>query len=243
MHAIAMARTPYKQKFGIPRQPGLAPAVTGVIDILPPFNRPEAFSGIEQFSHLWIEFFFNQTSDLTAQERIAKWKPSVRPPRMGGNAKTGCFATRSNFRPNGIGLSVVAFKGIEISGSSIQLKIAEHDLLDGTPILDIKPYIPYSDAKPTASAGIYTQQPEHAFSVTFTQEARQQLKYYQNELTELELIITQVLQQDPRPAYMKDSAPNKQFTVRLFHLDISWRVASSVEGTIVVDELQPYSDI
>ena len=138
LNAVAICRTPYKQKFGIPRQPGLVNAV-GYIEFEPAFNHIDAVRGIEQYSHLWLLFCFH--------ENLAQgWKTTVRPPRLGGNEKLGVFATRSTFRPNGIGQSVVKLHGVIQRKGKVCLVISGMDLLDGTPIVDIKPYIPFSDA-------------------------------------------------------------------------------------------------
>ncbi|GLQ29766.1 tRNA (N6-threonylcarbamoyladenosine(37)-N6)-methyltransferase TrmO [Litoribrevibacter albus] len=214
---IGIVHSPYKQKFGIPRQPGLVTHASGVIEILGKYNRPEAFEGIEQYSHLWLEFYFHQTADK-------EWKPSVRPPRLGGNKKIGCFATRSNFRPNNIGLSVVQFKGLEIKQGQVKLHIAAHDLLDQTPILDIKPYIPYSDALPQANAGIFEQAPETTLSVELSSTVESKLVHLENRYPNLTEFIYQVLAQDPRPAYMKAKANRDDFSIQLYDLDIKWRV-------------------
>ena len=131
----------FKEKFGVPRQPGLAPAARASLILQPPYNRPEALAGLEAFSHIWLVYLFH------AIEK-GKWKPTVRPPRLGGNRRTGVFATRSNFRPNPIGLSAVKLENIVTRGPDIRLELSGVDLLDGTPVLDIKPYIDGVDQPP-----------------------------------------------------------------------------------------------
>lgn len=214
---IGLIYSPYKQKFGIPRQPGLVKHATGIIEMAEKYSRAEAFDGIEQYSHLWIQFYFHQTAD-------SDWKPSVRPPRLGGNKKIGCFATRSNFRPNNIGLSVVRFDRLEKSDGKVKLHISGHDLLDQTPILDIKPYIPYSDSLPNAHAGVFGEQPQQAFAVTFQKTALKDLTAFEAQYPSLKEFIREILKQDPRPAYMKAKANRDAFSLQLFDLDIKWQV-------------------
>lgn len=143
MQPIGIIHSAFDQKFGIPRQPGLALSVSASIELLPPFASPEAVRGLEQASHIWLIFLFSATADQG-------WKPTVRPPRMGGNKRLGVFASRSPFRPNPIGLSPVELVAIRNEQGRILLDVRGADLLDGTPILDIKPYLPYSDALPEA---------------------------------------------------------------------------------------------
>jgi tRNA-Thr(GGU) m(6)t(6)A37 methyltransferase TsaA len=217
VHPIGWINSPYKQKFGIPRQPGLAKHARGIIEFHPEYSKPEAFDGIEQFSHLWVEFYFHMTADTP-------WKTSVRPPRLGGNKKIGCFATRSNFRPNNLGLSVVELTKKECVNGKIKLHITGHDLLDNTPILDIKPYIPYSDSLTNAQAGLFQSQPDARLSVSFNSLAVDQLLAVHNKHPELKTLIEEVLQQDPRPAYMHSKTKKTKFTIRLYDFDICWEV-------------------
>ncbi|MFC3149538.1 tRNA (N6-threonylcarbamoyladenosine(37)-N6)-methyltransferase TrmO [Litoribrevibacter euphylliae] len=230
VEAIGTVLSPYKQKFGIPRQPGLVKYATGIIELHEKYSRPEAFDGIEQYSHLWLEFYFHQTAD-------ADWKPSVRPPRLGGNKKIGCFATRSNFRPNNLGLSVVRFDRIEIQHGKVRLHISGHDLLDQTPILDIKPYIPYSDSLPDAQAGVFEKEPEQTLNVHFSNQANQDLAIHQQQYPNLTSFIQEVLIQDPRPAYMRTKANRNDFSIQLYDLDIKWRVEDNSIEVIEVIKL------
>jgi len=145
---VAIARTPFAEKFAIPRQPQLAPAARAVIELLPPYNQPEALLGLEQVSHIWLLFQFHQApADDPAAPRLR-----VRPPRLGGNEKLGVFATRSTHRPNGIGQSVVRLEKVE----GTRLWVSGVDLLDGTPILDIKPYVPLFDTATDVRTGWFT---------------------------------------------------------------------------------------
>ena len=136
--AIGIVRSPYREKFAIPRQPGLIPEAISELHLTEPFNTPDAVRGLESFSHLWVLFEFHQNNSHD-------WSPLVRPPRLGGNKKLGVFATRSSFRPNNIGLSAVRIKSISTQSQRVVIEVFGGDFVDGTPILDIKPYIPYSD--------------------------------------------------------------------------------------------------
>ena len=144
---IATVRSCFGEKFAIPRQPGLCPSAWGRLVFLPTYRSPEAIRGIEGFSHLWLIFGFHETIDQG-------WKPTVRPPRLGGNQRVGVFASRSTFRPNGLGLSLVRLDGIDMAAvDSPVLLLGGLDLLDGTPIYDVKPYLPYAEALPGAAGG------------------------------------------------------------------------------------------
>lgn len=201
---IGYMRSPYKEKFGIPRQPNLV-QVESYIEMLAPYNDILAFEGIEEFSHLWIIWQFHDNKN---QQDKDKFRPQVRPPRLGGNKKIGVFATRSMYRPAPIGLSVVKLKSVEKQGSTLRVYLEGSDLLDGTPILDIKPYIQYSDAIINAESG-YAQDEPARKAVQWNEQAqlrKQQLleakKINQQYIDELE----QVLSLDPRPAYQNDAA-------------------------------------
>ena len=143
---IGYVHSPYKEKFGIPRQPGLVTAAQATLRLVAPFDQPESVRGLEGFSHVWLIFVFHGTA-------AQGWKPTVRPPRLGGNARLGVFATRSTFRPNPIGLSVAQIVDIDAQHGQVSLTLSGCDLLDGTPILDIKPYLAYADALHQARSG------------------------------------------------------------------------------------------
>jgi tRNA-Thr(GGU) m(6)t(6)A37 methyltransferase TsaA len=229
--AVAICRTPYKQKFGIPRQPGLVD-VKGYIELAPALNTVDAIRGIEQYSHLWLLFCFH--------ENLAQgWKTTVRPPRLGGNEKLGVFATRSTFRPNGIGQSVVKLHAIVKRKGKVCLEISGMDLLDGTPIIDIKPYIPFSDAITDAKGGIAQEAPE-LIQVVFSDNASIQLSTLaeNDKYAQLQSLISAVLAQDPRPAYKKAKADPKVYQVALYDLDILWQV---INNQIIVLMLKPTS--
>ena len=200
---IARVVSPYKEKFAIPRQPGLVTAATGKVVLLNKANNVELVRGLEQFSHIWLIFVFHATKQHG-------WKPLVRPPRLGGNKKMGVLSTRSTFRPNPIGMSVVRLEKITYNNKQVELHISGLDLLDQTPIVDIKPYIPYSDAIVDAQAGFAQEQPNDSKVVSFTQQSLQVLQNVAAEYPNLQRLIEQVLAQDPRPAYkQKNTAVSK----------------------------------
>ena len=231
IEAVAICRTPYKQKFGIPRQPGLV-NVRGWVELAAHVNNVDAVRGIEQYSHLWLLFCFH--------ENLAQgWKNTVRPPRLGGNEKLGVFASRSTFRPNGIGQSVVKLHKVVQRNGKVCLEISGMDLLDGTPIIDIKPYIPFSDAINHASGGIAQSAPQ-LIEVEFSQIAETQIAEYSNayKMSDLKQVINDVLAQDPRPAYKKAKADAKIYQVALYDIDIFWHI---VNDKIEVIELKPTS--
>lgn len=228
IRAVAYCRTPYKQKFGIPRQPGLVNA-KGYVELTAEFNHIDTVRGLEQYSHLWLLFCFH--------ENLAQgWKTTVRPPRLGGNEKMGVFATRSTFRPNGIGQSVVKLHNIIKRNGKICLEISGMDLLDHTPIIDIKPYIPFSDAISHAQGGIAQEAPK-LIDVTFTDSALLQIAHYRTREISPDLLplITTVLAQDPRPAYKKAKYDPKRYQIALYDLNIFWQIENN---TIRVLELQ-----
>ncbi|NLS13140.1 tRNA (N6-threonylcarbamoyladenosine(37)-N6)-methyltransferase TrmO [Vibrio sp. SM6] len=215
INPIGHIESPYKEKFAVPRQPRLVPAATSRVKLVGAANNLESVRGIEQFSHLWLLFLFDQ--NLTAG-----WKPTVRPPRLGGNERIGVFASRATFRPNGIGMSAVELHSVTKTGDQIYLDLGGVDLVDGTPILDIKPYIPYSDAIVQASGGYADSEPE-TLSVTWQGEALAMLERQAN-YTHQRAVIEQVLALDPRPAYKKGRHDPKQYAVRLFDLNVKFTV-------------------
>jgi len=219
---IGQVDSPYKEKFAIPRQPNLVSAAKGKVMLTGDANNHELVRDIEQFSHLWLLFVFNATQEQG-------WKPLVRPPRLGGNKKTGVLATRSTFRPNPIGMSVVKLERVEqtkiMGKQQCILHISGLDLLHGTPIIDIKPYVPYSDAIPDANAGFAQAKPETKLSINFSEQAKSSLIQFQQEYSELALFIEQVLAQDPRPAYKQTTVDDKVYGMRLYDLNIQWQLS------------------
>lgn len=205
---VGRLHAPYREKFAIPRQPGLA-RLPAVLELLPPFDRPEAVRGLDGFSHVWLIFGFHATA-------AAGWKPTVRPPRLGGNARLGVFATRSTFRPNGLGLSVVELAGMRCEAGGVFLDLLGADLLDGTPVYDVKPYLPYADALPDARAGFAPEAPAARLDVGFSPAVERVLAVHPEP--RLRAWLAEVLALDPRPAYRAGS--DGSFGVRLFEFDV-----------------------
>lgn len=232
---IGVIHSCFKEKFGIPRQPGIIPEARAVLELLPPYNRSEALNGLSDFSHIWLIFVFHQA----VRE---EWSPTVRPPRLGGNRRIGVFASRAPFRPNPLGLSVVALEKIECEGDRCFLYLRGADLLEGTPVLDIKPYVPYAEALPDAKAGYAAEFPEQKMNVKFSALAEEQVARREKAGNRnLRQLITQVLAQDPRPAYYgeKDQWKDQVFGMRLYDFDLKWRINNNVAE---VTELQPISE-
>lgn len=233
MQPVGIIESCYPDKFGIPRQPGLARHATAILHLLPPFDDPDCVRDIEGFSHLWIHFLFHASP--------TRWTPLIRPPRLGGNARTGVFASRSTHRPNRLGQSVVELAGVETgarkSGASssdngVRLLLRGHDLLDGTPVMDIKPYLPWVDAVPDAQAGYAPAAPaRHA--VVFSTAATETLQQRADHAT-LRALIEEVLAQDPRPAYhaAKPADGQRQYGVRLVDVDVRFTALTQPDGQL-----------
>lgn len=231
-NAIAEIKSPYKEKFGIPRQPGLATSVTSRVCLNTDLNAAEMVRGLENCSHIWLLFIFSECVDKG-------WSPTVRPPRLGGNKRTGVLSTRSPFRPNPIGLSVVELLEINQEKGRVELIISGADLLDGTPIVDIKPYLPYSDAIADAENTMANKIEQLAQPVEFSEQALADINQATSTLQQpLKQQIIELLRCDPRPAYKKDD-PEKTYGVRLHHLDIHFRIDSQA---IYVDSITQASE-
>lgn len=213
MSPIAIIHTPFIEKFAIPRQPQLASAAIGRIELVPPFNDPLALAGLEQVSHIWLLFKFHAVTESDDQAPRLR----VRPPRLGGNEKIGVFASRSTHRPNGIGMSVVKLERIE----GACLYVSGVDLLNGTPILDIKPYIPYADSITTATNGLAEDAPA-LISVSWDNEALRSAQQHGLRLeADTVALIEQCLAQDPKPAYQTPT-PERVYGVRLWDFNVRW---------------------
>lgn len=213
--AVAVVHSVFKEKFAVPRQSGLAPSAEALIELLPPYNHADYVDGLERCSHIWLQFVFHQHLGTAPRAK-------VRPPRLGGNQKLGVFATRSPVRPNPIGLSVVVLDGIEKSESGIHLRVSGVDLVDGTPVLDIKPYVPYVDAIATAHNAIASEAPL-AIDVEFSSKAAACLQSQpQPDGEKFRSLLTEVLSQDPRPQYQ---APNSErvFGADIGPFNVTWR--------------------
>jgi tRNA-Thr(GGU) m(6)t(6)A37 methyltransferase TsaA len=212
--SIGLISTPFRQKFGIPRQPGLATAAMGKIHIASPYSDINAFRGLEQFSHIWLIFYFHKHADRG-------WSPLVRPPRLGGNEKIGVFASRSTFRPNSLGQSVVKLEGIDYLDGEVVIKVSGVDLLDQTPIIDIKPYIPYSDNISEAQAGYASEAPNTDCHTIFSDKAMSQLTSISVKYPQMSQLICQLLANDPRPAYKKVN-DNNEYRMQIYEYDVRW---------------------
>ncbi len=214
----------YGEKFGIPRQPGLVKSASATLELLPPFDAPDALRGLEAFSHLWIIFVFHQSTRDS-------WKATVRPPRLGGNERVGVFASRSNFRPNPIGLSVVELLAVE----GTRLTLGGGDILDGTPVLDIKPYIPYADRIPGATGAFADAAPEPVYRVEFSPGAECAVQTLGNESRPaLRQLVCDMLAYNPRPAYQPDD-PDRVFGTRVFDLEVCWRQEGSTVWVVSLE--------
>ncbi|CDI02459.1 Regulator protein [Candidatus Competibacter denitrificans Run_A_D11] len=224
---VGIIHSCFREKFGIPRQPGLVPAARATLELLPPYNQPETVRGLEGFSHVWLVFVFHGIP-------AGHWQPTVRPPRLGGNRRLGLFATRTPFRPNPIGLSVVRLERVAINRGRVTLHLTGIDLLDETPVLDIKPYLPYVDCIPTATGGFATELPATGITVEFSPEAATVCAAWPS--VNLRELITQLLAQDPRPAYERADPDSRCYGMKLFDFDVRWEMR---DGLVYVMEIVP----
>lgn len=215
MHVIAKIHSDFPTKFGIPRQSGLADALRATIVFEPEYRNADAVRGLEEFSHIWLIWQFSQA----VREG---WSPTVRPPRLGGNRRMGVFATRSPFRPNSIGLSSVKLERVEMHPQlGPVLHIAGADLMDGTPILDIKPYLPFTDSHPEAVGGFADRVLGHALQVEIPEGILDGMTQQQREG------LVQVLAGDPRPSYQEDAQ-------RVYGMTFAgWEIKFRVSGEIL----------
>ena len=213
MKIIAKIFNAYDGKFGVPRQSGLVEEVVSTIVFEPEYRVPEALRGIEAFSHLWLIWAFDRT------ER-ENWSPTVRPPRLGGNQRIGVFATRSPYRPNPIGLSCVRLIGVEKGNEGTVLKVSGADLVNGTPIYDIKPYLPYADCKTDATGGFTDRTEKRRVEVEIPEELAGKMD--EERLQALKA----VLREDPRPAYQED--PERVYAFEFGGKHVEFRVENGV---------------
>lgn len=217
MKTIARIRNAYDGKFGVPRQSGLVEEVVSTIVFEPEFRVAEALRGIEEFSHLWLIWAFDRT------ER-EEWAPTVRPPRLGGNQRIGVFATRSPYRPNAIGLSCVRLLSVEKGKDGTILKVAGADLMNGTPIYDIKPYLPYADCRPEATGGFTDRTEKRTVTVEIPEETAKKMNPEDRKALEA------VLREDPRPAYQDD--PERIYAFEFGGRHVEFMVADQVLSVI-----------
>jgi len=220
MRVIARIHNDFPTKFGLPRQSGLVSELRSMIVFEPEYRVPEALRGIEGYSHLWLIWQFHQA------ERDA-WSPTVRPPRLGGNARMGVFATRSPFRPNPIGLSSVKLEEVrQEKGLGTVLVVSGADLMDGTPIYDVKPYLPYADCHPEATGGFAHEVKDYALEVIIPDDLLAKVPEDKREA------LRGVLAQDPRPGYQRD--PERTYGFEFAALEVRFRVA---EGVLTVTDI------
>lgn len=235
LQQIGVIHSPYKEKFAVPRQPGLVTDGGGELHLLPPYSQSEAVRGLDAFSHIWLLFIFNQTQD-------SGWRPTVRPPRLGGNSRVGVFATRSTFRPNPIGMSLVALHGIRTEAGRVILDLGSLDLVDGTPVLDIKPYLPYAESLPSARAGFAQQAPDADMTVSFSPSVEQRLSALTPRFPFLRRFIREVLAQDPRPAYRKQQPDGQSYAALLLTFNVRWQVSGHHAEVIAIEDAPPGLD-
>lgn len=221
MQVIARIRSDFPTKFGIPRQSGLVDALRAEVVFEPEFRSADALRGIDGFSHLWLIWEFSEAVRKT-------WSPTVRPPRLGGNARLGVFATRSPFRPNPLGLSCVRLLDVRKDAErGTVLEVAGADLMDGTPIFDIKPYLPYADAHPEARGGFTEHASDFLLAVEFPEAL---LKAVPAERRDA---LRAVLAHDPRPSYQDD--PERIYGMRFAGLDVHFRVCGNCLTVLAVE--------
>lgn len=216
---IGTIQSCFKQKFAIPRQPGLVPSATGEIILNSEFSSEEIVRGLKSYSHIWVIFIFHKS-------QMKKGKQTVRPPRLGGGKRMGVFATRSPFRPNAIGQSVVKLENVIHKNKHIHIELSGIDFLDGTPVLDIKPYIPYVDALENATADFAPAAPEKAFDIKFKSEAEHALrKASQQTGKNLYQLVQELLVYDPRSANAQEQ---EVFATIIFDYDLKWQLQGNM---------------
>ncbi len=211
---IGTIRSCFTEKFGIPRQPGMVKSATARLELFPAFAREEMVRGLEQFSHIWVHFLFHQT--------VAEgWKPTVRPPWLGGKKRVGVFASRSPHRPNHLGLSVVRLEAVVTIGGRYVLELSGIDFLDKTPVFDIKPYIPYSDCIQSASCG-YAHGEKPEVTVVFSESSGIFCANYRKKTgRDLRSLVEDMIRHDPRPASQKGNKSG--FGMLLWNVNIRWK--------------------
>ena len=221
MNVIARVHSDFSTKFGIPRQSRLVDTPARVV-LEPPYNLPDAVRGLEEFSHIWLLWEFSENI-----REDGKWSATVRPPRLGGNVRKGVFATRSPFRPNPIGLSCVKLEKITYEESGPVLHVLGADLMNGTPVYDIKPYVAYSDSIPDAVGGFSEKVKDYRVKVEIAREWMEQIPAEQQEL------LLGILEQDPRPSYQED--PERIYGMEYAGMEVKFTVSSGVLTVVSVE--------
>ena len=233
---IAIFHSPLKEKFGIPRQAGVVNSLGGTIELQRPYNQPDALRGLEEFDYVWLIWGFSLnrprhsgnsgTKDIN--ETGKHFEATVRPPRLGGNARVGVFASRSPFRPNGLGLSAVRITKIDFDKCTIEVRGA--DLADGTPVYDIKPYLPYVDSIPQARGGFASRVKEYALEVEIPGACLEKIPVSERET------LRQILSQDPRPSYQDD--PERMYGMGYAGMEVKFQVK---DGRLLVRDIETAS--
>ena len=236
---VARIHSDFHDKFGIPRQSGLLKSLRSTIVFEPEFRNADALRGLEGFSHLWLLWIFSENVRDT-------WKPTVRPPRLGGNTRLGVFATRSSFRPNPLAMSCVKIENIDLDGECAPtITVSGADLMDGTPIVDIKPYLPYADSVPEATGGFAEAVRFKKLQVDFAAEVQASMNG--SELApdascakfpaEKKAALVELLSEDPRPAYQRSA--DRIYGIRFAGFDVKFRVAGDHLTVVAISPLQP----
>ena len=222
MKIIAHIRNDFKEKFGIPRQSGLVKGTRAAIVFEEAYRNPDALRGIEGFSHLWLIWSFSKAQRDT-------WSPTVRPPRLGGNQRMGVFATRSPYRPNAVGLSCVELIDVKLhTENGPVLIVGGADLLDGTPIYDIKPYLPHADCHPEATGGFSSDKVAYALKVQFPEKLLERIDEDKRD------VVMELLSQDPRPSYQND--PERVYGMAYGAWNVKFTVSGGTLTVIAVEE-------
>ena len=228
LRQIGVVRTPFVEKFGIPRQGGLVDEIHATLVLDAPYNREAAWRGIEGFSHLWLLTWFH--ADKGAEAAL-----TVRPPRLGGNARLGVFATRAPYRPNPVGLSLVRLVQVErLDNETVCIHVAGADVLDGTPLLDVKPYLPYVEALPAARGGFAPEDSGARLGVVWTEQGRAACAQGSERYPDLAALVEALLARDPRPAYRRDEDGERVYGMRVYDLDVRWRVREDMAEVLDV---------
>jgi tRNA-Thr(GGU) m(6)t(6)A37 methyltransferase TsaA len=229
-HTIGVIESPCKEKFGVPRQSSLVPELQARIVMQAPYDRVEAFDQLESFSHIWVLSVFHQ-----AMQAPDQWQATVRPPRLGGNQRVGVFASRSPYRPNPIALSVFRLIGIEQHNKQLTLHVSGCDLVDGTPVLDIKPYVPYADKVEEARTGYVEAVTKPILQVVFDGPATEACAEIESlGYPGFGLLVERLIAQDPRPAYHED-AQQKVYGIRVYDYNVRFHVS---DGLATVTQIE-----